>query len=79
MTAGSTHDTVSLVDTLYCEIIVAGAHKAESIKVAGAAKVIENTKRIALINELALIFNRLGIDTKAVLKAAGSKWTFLPF
>ena len=79
MTAGSTPDIASLVDALYCEIIVAGAHKAESIKVAGAAKVIENTKRIALINELALIFNRLGIDTEAVLKAAGSKWNFLPF
>jgi UDP-N-acetyl-D-galactosamine dehydrogenase len=67
---------------LYREIITAGTHRAESIKIAEAAKVIENTQRdlnIALVNELALIFNRMGIDTEAVLKAAGSKWNFLPF
>ena len=71
-----------MVDALYNEIIVAGTHKASSIKVAEAAKVIENTQRdlnIALINELALIFNKLGIDTEAVLQAAGTKWNFLPF
>jgi UDP-N-acetyl-D-galactosamine dehydrogenase len=82
VTAGSTPEIASLVDALYREIIVAGTHKAENIKVAEAAKVIENTQRdlnIALINELALIFNKLGIDTEAVLKAAGSKWNFLPF
>jgi len=82
ITSGSTPDTAALVDALYNEIITAGTHKAESIKVAEAAKVIENTQRdlnIALINELALIFNRIGIDTEAVLKAAGSKWNFLPF
>ena len=70
------------MDDLYNEIIVAGTHKAASIKVAEAAKVIENTQRdvnIALINELAIIFNRLDIDTEAVLKAAGTKWNFLPF
>jgi len=67
---------------LYQEIITAGTHKASSIKVAEAAKVIENTQRdvnIALVNELALIFNKLGIDTESVLKAAGTKWNFLPF
>ena len=67
---------------LYSEIITAGTHKAASIKVAEAAKVIENTQRdlnIALINELAIIFNRMGIDTEAVLEAAGTKWNFLPF
>jgi UDP-N-acetyl-D-galactosamine dehydrogenase len=82
VTSGSTPDIAILVDALYNEIITAGTHKAESIKVAEAAKVIENTQRdlnIALINELALIFNKLGIDTEAVLKAAGSKWNFLPF
>jgi len=82
VTSGSTPDIADLVDALYNEIITAGTHKAESIKVAEAAKVIENTQRdlnIALINELALIFNKLGIDTEAVLKAAGSKWNFLPF
>jgi UDP-N-acetyl-D-glucosamine/UDP-N-acetyl-D-galactosamine dehydrogenase len=70
------------VDALYRSIITVGTHKASSIKVAEAAKVIENTQRdvnIALINELALIFNRLGIDTEEVLNAAGSKWNFLPF
>lgn len=70
------------MDDLYKEIIAAGTHKASSIKVAEAAKVIENTQRdlnIALINELAVIFNRMGIDTEAVLQAAGTKWNFLPF
>ncbi len=82
VTSGSTPEIANIVDALYSEIITAGTHKAESIKVAEAAKVIENTQRdlnIALINELALIFNRMGIDTEAVLKAAGSKWNFLPF
>ena len=82
VTSGSTSEIADLVDALYNEIITAGTHKAESIKVAEAAKVIENTQRdlnIALINELALIFNKMGIDTEAVLKAAGSKWNFLPF
>ncbi|MBP4046230.1 Vi polysaccharide biosynthesis UDP-N-acetylglucosamine C-6 dehydrogenase TviB [Chromobacterium violaceum] len=82
VTSGSTPEIATLVDGLYREIITAGTHKAESIKVAEAAKVIENTQRdlnIALINELALIFNKMGIDTEAVLKAAGSKWNFLPF
>ncbi|WP_371767814.1 Vi polysaccharide biosynthesis UDP-N-acetylglucosamine C-6 dehydrogenase TviB [Massilia sp.] len=82
VTSGSTPEVALLVDALYNEIITAGTHKAESIKVAEAAKVIENTQRdlnIALINELALIFNRMGIDTEAVLRAAGSKWNFLPF
>lgn len=82
VTSGSTSEIADLVDALYNEIITVGTHKAESIKVAEAAKVIENTQRdlnIALINELALIFNRMGIDTEAVLKAAGSKWNFLPF
>ena len=82
VTSGSTTQVADLVDALYSEIITAGTHKAESIKVAEAAKVIENTQRdlnIALINELALIFNKMGIDTEAVLKAAGSKWNFLPF
>ena len=82
VTAGSTPKIAELVDQLYQEIIVAGTHKASSIKVAEAAKVIENTQRdvnIALINELALIFNKLNIDTEAVLEAAGTKWNFLPF
>jgi UDP-N-acetyl-D-galactosamine dehydrogenase len=82
VTSGSTPEIADLVDALYNEIITAGTHKADSIKVAEAAKVIENTQRdlnIALINELALIFNKMGIDTEAVLKAAGSKWNFLPF
>lgn len=82
VTSGSTPEIASLVDKLYQEIIIAGTHKAESIKVAEAAKVIENTQRdlnIALINELALIFNKIGIDTEDVLKAAGTKWNFLPF
>ena len=82
VTAGSTPEIADLVDALYNEIVTVGTHKADSIKVAEAAKVIENTQRdlnIALINELALIFNKMGIDTEAVLKAAGSKWNFLPF
>jgi UDP-N-acetyl-D-galactosamine dehydrogenase len=82
VTSGSTPNTAKLVDKLYKEIISAGTHRAESIKVAEAAKVIENTQRdlnIALINELAIIFNKLGIDTQAVLEAAGTKWNFLPF
>jgi UDP-N-acetyl-D-glucosamine/UDP-N-acetyl-D-galactosamine dehydrogenase len=82
VTSGSTESIARLVDQLYSEIITAGTHRAESIKVAEAAKVIENTQRdlnIALINEFAIIFNRMGIDTEAVLKAAGSKWNFLPF
>jgi UDP-N-acetyl-D-galactosamine dehydrogenase len=82
VTSGSTPEIADLIDALYNEIITAGTHKAESIKVAEAAKVIENTQRdlnIALINELALIFNKMGINTEAVLKAAGSKWNFLPF
>jgi len=82
VTAGSTPEIATEVDELYQEIIVAGTHKASSIKVAEAAKVIENTQRdvnIALINELALIFNKLDIDTESVLEAAGTKWNFLPF
>lgn len=80
--AGSTPKVADLIDALYNEIITAGTYRAESIKVAEAAKVIENTQRdlnIALINELAIIFNKMGIDTEAVLQAAGSKWNFLPF
>ena len=82
VTSGSTPDIADFVDALYRSIISAGTHKASSIKVAEAAKVIENTQRdlnIALMNELALIFHRLGIDTLEVLQAAGSKWNFLPF
>lgn len=82
VTSGSTPEVADLVDALYNEIITVGTHKASSIKVAEAAKVIENTQRdvnIALINELALIFNKMGIDTQAVLEAAGTKWNFLPF
>ena len=82
VTSGSTPEAADFVDALYGSIISAGTHKASSIRVAEAAKVIENTQRdvnIALINELALIFNRLGIDTLEVLEAAGSKWNFLPF
>lgn len=82
ITAGSTPETADFVDALYASIIKAGTHKASSIAVAEAAKVIENTQRdvnIALINELSLIFNRLGIDTEEVLEAAGTKWNFLPF
>ena len=82
VTSGSTPDIAEEVDQLYASIITAGTYKAESIRVAEAAKVIENTQRdlnIALINELAIIFNKMGIDTEAVLKAAGTKWNFLPF
>jgi len=82
ITSGSTPAVADFVDGLYASIVTAGTHKASSIRVAEAAKVIENTQRdvnIALINELALIFNRLGIDTEEVLEAAGTKWNFLPF
>jgi len=82
VTAGSTPEIADVVDTLYCEIVTVGTHRAPSIRVAEAAKVIENTQRdlnIALINELAIIFNKMGLDTEAVLQAAGSKWNFLPF
>jgi UDP-N-acetyl-D-galactosamine dehydrogenase len=82
VTSGSTPEIADRVDALYASIVTAGTHQARSIKVAEAAKVIENTQRdvnIALINELALIFNRLGIDTLDVLEAAGTKWNFLPF
>ena len=82
ITSGSTKEIAVQVDQLYKEIITAGTHCASSIKVAEAAKVIENTQRdvnIALINELALIFNKLGVDTESVLEAAGTKWNFLPF
>jgi UDP-N-acetyl-D-galactosamine dehydrogenase len=82
VTSGSTPEIARFVDDLYASIIVAGTHLASSIKVAEAAKVIENTQRdvnIALINELSLIFGKLGIDTEEVLKAAGTKWNFLPF
>jgi UDP-N-acetyl-D-galactosamine dehydrogenase len=82
VTSGSTPEVAEFVDALYRRVIKAGTHKASSIRVAEAAKVIENTQRdlnIALINELALIFHRLGIDTQEVLEAAGTKWNFLPF
>lgn len=82
VTSGSTPRTADFVDALYSSIVTAGTHQATSIRVAEAAKVIENTQRdvnIALINELALIFNRLGIDTEEVLRAASTKWNFLPF
>ncbi|MDE4455130.1 Vi polysaccharide biosynthesis UDP-N-acetylglucosamine C-6 dehydrogenase TviB [Psychrobacter sp. DAB_AL62B] len=82
VTAGSTPEVADFVDEVYNLIITAGTHQAPSIRVAEAAKVIENTQRdvnIALINELAVIFNKMGIDTEAVLKAAGTKWNFLPF
>ena len=82
VTSGSTFEIGELVDSLYKEIILAGTHKAPSIKVAEAAKVIENTQRdlnIALINELSILFNKMNIDTNEVLDAAGSKWNFLPF
>jgi UDP-N-acetyl-D-galactosamine dehydrogenase len=82
VTSGSTPEVATFVDELYRTVVRAGTHKASSIRVAEAAKVIENTQRdvnIALINELALLFNRLGIDTEEVLLAAGSKWNFLPF
>jgi UDP-N-acetyl-D-galactosamine dehydrogenase len=82
VTSGSTPEAAEFVDKLYGSIVTAGTHPASSIRVAEAAKVIENTQRdvnIALINELAMIFRRLGIDTEEVLEAAGSKWNFLPF
>ena len=82
VTSGSTPEAADFVDDLYRSVVTAGTHKASSIKVAEAAKVIENTQRdvnIALVNELALLFNRLGIDTRDVLAAAGTKWNFLPF
>jgi UDP-N-acetyl-D-galactosamine dehydrogenase len=82
ITSGSTQEIAKEVDDLYNEIIIAGTYMAQSIKIAEAAKVIENTQRdvnIALINELAIIFNKLGIDTKSVLDAAETKWNFLPF
>ena len=82
VTSGSSPEIATCVDQLYQEIITAGTHKAESIKVAEAAKVIENTQRdlnISLINELTIIFNKMGVDTEAVLEAAGTKWNFLPF
>ena len=82
VTSGSTPEIAEEVDQLYASIITAGTYKAESIGIAEAAKVIENTQRdlnIALVNELAMIFNKMGIDTNAVLKAAGTKWNFLPF
>lgn len=82
ITSGSTPEVADFVDQVYNLVIEAGTHKASSIKVAEAAKVIENTQRdvnIALINELAIIFNKMGIDTEAVLQAAGTKWNFLPF
>jgi UDP-N-acetyl-D-glucosamine/UDP-N-acetyl-D-galactosamine dehydrogenase len=82
VTSGSTPETADFVDALYASVVTAGTHKASSIRVAEAAKVIENTQRdlnIALINELAMLFNRLGIDTCEVLEAAGTKWNFLPF
>ncbi len=82
VTSGSTPQAADLVDRLYASIVKAGTHRASSIRVAEAAKVIENTQRdlnIALINELTLIFDRMGIDTEEVLRAAGTKWNFLPF
>lgn len=82
VTSGSTPEVAEVVDQIYLQIIKSGTHKASSIKVAEAAKVIENTQRdvnIALINELALIFNKMGIDTESVLTTAGTKWNFLPF
>jgi UDP-N-acetyl-D-galactosamine dehydrogenase len=82
VTSGSNSETAEFVDRLYKSIVPAGTHRASSIRVAEAAKVIENTQRdlnIALVNELALIFNRMGIDTLEVLEAAGTKWNFLPF
>jgi UDP-N-acetyl-D-galactosamine dehydrogenase len=82
VTSGSTPEAADAIDALYASIITGGTHKASSIRVAEAAKVIENTQRdlnIALMNELAVLFNRLGLDTADVLKAAGTKWNFLPF
>ena len=82
VTSGSTPEAADYVDALYKQVITAGTHKASSLKVAEAAKVIENTQRdlnIALVNDLAILFNKLGIDTLDVLEAAGTKWNFLPF
>ena len=82
VTSGSTEESAEFIDSVYASIITAGTHKASCIQVAEAAKVIENTQRdvnIALINELAMIFDRVGIDTEEVLEAAGTKWNFLPF
>lgn len=82
VTSGSTPETAEIVDRLYKSIILAGTHRASSIKIAEASKIIENTQRdinIAFVNELALIFDRMGIDTLEVLEAAGTKWNFLPF
>jgi len=82
VTSGSTPESADFIDSVYQSIITAGTHKTSSIKVAEAAKVIENTQRdvnIALVNELAMIFERVGIDTEEVLEAAGTKWNFLPF
>jgi UDP-N-acetyl-D-galactosamine dehydrogenase len=82
ITSGSTPEAAKFVDALYARIITAGTHRAPSIRVAEAAKVIENTQRdvnIALVNELAMLFHRMGIDTAQVLQAAGTKWNFLPF
>jgi UDP-N-acetyl-D-galactosamine dehydrogenase len=82
VTSGSTPEAAKLIDSLYKDVIVAGTHLASSIKVAEAAKVIENTQgdiNIAFVNELSKIFNLLGIDTLEVLEAAGTKWNFLPF
>ncbi|GBG15070.1 UDP-N-acetyl-D-galactosamine dehydrogenase [Novimethylophilus kurashikiensis] len=82
VTSGSTPQTADFVDALYASVVTAGTHKVSSIKAAEASKVIENTQRdlnIALVNEFALIFNRMGIDTQEVLEAAGTKWNFLPF
>ena len=82
VTSGSTPAVADFVDALYASVVVAGTHKVSSIKVAEASKVIENTQRdvnIALVNELAIIFNKMGIDTEDVLNAAGTKWNFLPF
>ena len=82
VTSGSTPEAADFVDALYSSVVTAGTHKVSSIKAAEAAKVIENTQRdlnIALVNEFALIFNRMGIDTQEVLEAAGTKWNFLPF
>ena len=82
VTSGSTKESADFIDTLYAEIITAGTYKAQSIRVAEAAKVIENTQRdvnIGLVNELAMLFGKLGLDTGAVLEAAGTKWNFLPF
>src|SRR6056297_2475269 len=82
VTSGSTPEAADFVDDLYASIITAGTHKAKNIRVAEAAKVIENTQRdvnIGLVNELAMLFGKLGLDTSAVLEAAGTKWNFLPF